>query len=133
MTVSLKAIAQSCLDAAYEGRMTFPDMVGTLIEAGFESYRVDYLSHVATYYHTDGDCVELPTLRDDATVATDFDIPAIQAAIREAQQQIEGYTYKSFCAKMIAAGCASYIVSFTGRRVLYIGRTAETHTEHFPQ
>ena len=33
---------------------------------------------------------------------------------------------------MKAAGCAGYIVSFLGRRVLYIGRTAETHVELFP-
>lgn len=32
-----------------------------------------------------------------------------------------------------ALGCAGYIVSFIGRRVLHFGRTAETHVEHFPQ
>lgn len=31
-----------------------------------------------------------------------------------------------------SAGCAGYIVSFIGRRVLHLGRTAETHIEHFP-
>jgi hypothetical protein len=31
------------------------------------------------------------------------------------------------------AGCAGYIVSFSGRRVVYVGRTAEVHTEYFPQ
>jgi hypothetical protein len=33
----------------------------------------------------------------------------------------------------MAAGCAGYIVSFLGRRVVYFGRTAETHVEHFPK
>jgi len=32
----------------------------------------------------------------------------------------------------MAAGRARYIVSFSGRRALYIGRTTETHVEHFP-
>ncbi|WP_293780352.1 hypothetical protein [Sphingosinicella sp.] len=32
----------------------------------------------------------------------------------------------------LAAGCAGYIVSFSGRRALYIGRTAEIHVEPFP-
>ena len=32
----------------------------------------------------------------------------------------------------MAAGCAGYLVSFPGRRVLYWGRTAHTHVEMFP-
>jgi len=32
-----------------------------------------------------------------------------------------------------AAGCAGYLVSFLGRRVLYFGRSAGTHVEHFPK
>ena len=56
----------------------------------------------------------------------------IQAAIREAQAGGAGYTYEGFCKKVKAAGCAGYIVSFSGRRALYFGRTAETHVEFFP-
>jgi hypothetical protein len=33
----------------------------------------------------------------------------------------------------MAAGCAGYIVSFTGRRAVYFGRNAEIHVECFPQ
>lgn len=54
------------------------------------------------------------------------------AAIREAQSLVPGYTYRGFCAKARAAGCAGYIVSFLGRRAVYFGRTAETLTEPFP-
>jgi len=35
-------------------------------------------------------------------------------------------------AQVKAAGCAGYLVSFLGRRVVYYGRSAETHVEHFP-
>jgi len=62
-----------------------------------------------------------------APVAEAFNTAAIQAAIREAQQLASGYTYTSFCRKVTDAGCAGYIVSFTGRRAVYFGRTAETH------
>ncbi len=48
------------------------------------------------------------------------------------QLLVPGYTYKGFCRKVAAAGCAGYIVSFSGRRALDIGRTAETHVELFP-
>lgn len=66
-------------------------------------------------------------------MAQAFDAAAVQAAVKEAQTQAEGYTYKGFCDKAAQAGCAGYIVSFPGRRVLYFSRTAETHVEHFPQ
>lgn len=127
-----KAIARSCLEGAESNAMTFPQIVGTLMEAGFESYAIDFRRTTATYYQADGESVELPTDRVHAAVAPTFDVALIQAAIREAQQLVPGYTYKGFCEKAVSAGCASYIVSFSGRRALYIGRTAETHVEHFP-
>ena len=49
------------------------------------------------------------------------------------KQLVPGYTDAGFCAKVMAAGCAGYIVSFSGRRAVYFGRTAETHVEYFPQ
>ncbi len=112
--------------------MTFPQIVGTLMQEGFESYAIDLRRATATYYLPDGDSVELPAHRIDVPVASTFDAPSVQTAIREAQQLVPGYTYKGFCRKVAVAGCAGYIVSFSGRRALYIGRTAETHVEHFP-
>lgn len=32
----------------------------------------------------------------------------------------------------MAAGCACDVVSFSERRAVYLGRTAELHVEHFP-
>jgi uncharacterized protein YbcV (DUF1398 family) len=129
----LKQIAKACLDGAEENSMAFPEIVGTLMEAGFEGYAVDFRKAVATYYLPDGECVDLPTHKIDVAVAAAFDLDAIRAAIRDAQQQAAGYTYKGFCKRVAQAGCAGYVVSFSGRRALYIGRTAETHVEHFPQ
>ncbi len=128
-----EAVAKQCLEGAEANTMSFPEIVGTLIENGFESYRVDYMRHTATYYLTDGDSVELPTQRHALSIGKAFDVAAVQAAIKEAQQQVEGYTYHGFCDKVMAAGCAGYIVSFLGKRALYFGRTAETHVEYFPQ
>jgi uncharacterized protein YbcV (DUF1398 family) len=56
----------------------------------------------------------------------------IKVALREAQALVPGYSYQGFCDKVVAAGCAGYLVSIVGRRVLYYGRTGETHTEYFP-
>lgn len=129
----LTTIAADCLDGAETGSRTFPEIVATLMQAGFEGYAVDFRRATATYYRLDGDSVALPAPRHADSIADAFDVPALQAAIREAQQLVPGYTYGGFCAKAMAAGCVGYVVSFPGRRAVYSGRTAETHVEHFPQ
>ncbi|CAH1670541.1 DUF1398 domain-containing protein [Chelatococcus asaccharovorans] len=127
-----KEAARACLEGAETNRMTFPEIVGALMEAGFEGYAIDFRRATATYYLAEGESLELPAHGVDAAVAPTFDSARLQLAIREAQQLVPGYTYKGFCEKAVAAGCAGYIVSFSGRRALYFGRTAETHVEHFP-
>jgi uncharacterized protein YbcV (DUF1398 family) len=113
--------------------MTFPQIVGTLMQEGFESYSIDFRRSKAIYYRPDGDSVELPTHRLNVPIAESFDTAPIQAAIREAQQLVQGYTYEGFCRKVMDAGCVGYTVSFSGRRAVYYGRTAEVHVEQFPQ
>ena len=127
-----KSVAKTCLEGAEGNTMTFPQIVNTLMQEGFEGYLIDFRREVAIFYMPDGDSVELPTHRIGVPVAPAFDSALIQAAIKEAQQLVPGYTYKGFCRKAASAGCAGYIVSFSGRRALYFGRTAETHVEHFP-
>lgn len=133
MNDEMIAVARACVDASERGTLNFPEIVGRLIAAGFESYAIDFRRARATYTTADGDSVDITTHKVDTPVAATFDAIAIQAAIREAQQLVAGYTYPGFCSKVAAAGCAGYIVSFSGRRALYIGRTAEVHVEHFPQ
>ena len=128
-----KSVAESCLKGAEGDTMTFPQIVGTLMQEGFESYAIDFRRAVATYCLPDGDSVELPMHKIDGPIAPAFDAAPIQAAIKDAQQLMSGYTYKGFCKRVASAGCAGYVVSFSGRRALYIGRTGETHTEHFPK
>jgi uncharacterized protein YbcV (DUF1398 family) len=132
MDAQRKIIAQQCKDGAENDTMTFPQIVGRLMEAGFESYAVDFRRRTAIYYTPDGDSVDYPIYEVEVPVAAAFDQKAIQAAIREAQALVAGYTYRGFCAKAMAAGCAGYMVSFSGKRAVYFGRTAETHVEYFP-
>ena len=128
----LTSVAKTCLDGAEGNTLTFPQIVGTLMREGFEGYMIDFRRAVATYYLLDGDSIELPTHRVGVPVAPAFDAAPIQAAIKDAQRLVPGYTYRGFCRTVASAGCAGYIVSFSGRRALYFGRTAETHVEHFP-
>lgn len=125
-------VARACLLGAEQDTMAFPQIVATLIEAGFESYLIDFRRDRAIYYRPDGSPVEFETHRDANSVAASLNAEALKAAIAEAQALAPGYTYCGFCAKAKRAGCAGYLVSFSGRRALYFGRTAETHIEHFP-
>lgn len=133
METRLSNVAQTCLDGAESNTMTFPHIVGMLMQEGFESYAMDFRRRSATYYLPDGDSVVLPTHQSRAPVASALDVEAVRAAISEAQRLVPGYTYAGFCEKIMAAGCAGYIVSFSGFRAVYFGRTAETHVEHFPK
>lgn len=133
MDASLIAIAERCLRSAEDDSMTFPESVATLLKAGFEGYAVDFRRSTTTYYRPEGDSVVLSTHGAEESVAAAFDVEPIKAAIREAQNLAPGYNYRDFCRKIVAAGCAGYMVSFSGRRALYYGRTAEIHVEHFPK
>lgn len=113
--------------------MDFPDIVGTLKQAGFEGYLVDYRSNTTTYVLSDGDSVVLANRTSDGAVAAAFDQAGVAGQVKWAQACPPDYHYLAFSKNVKAMGCAGYIVSFLGRRVLYYGRTAESHVEHFPQ
>jgi uncharacterized protein YbcV (DUF1398 family) len=131
MKTNWQGIARTTLECSASGEMTFPESVRMLTEAGFDGYTVDFRRSTRTYYMPDGAAIELETERT-APVAERFDDAAVKEALREAQALVPGYTYNGFCAKVTAAGCAGYLVSLLGKRVLYYGRTGETHTEYFP-
>lgn len=127
------SIAENCLNAAYDKKMTFPEIISTLSDSGFEGYIVDYRCNTTTYFLPDGNNIVLNNRPSEGTVAAQFDQTGIVAQIKWAQTNPPEYSYVAFCKNVKKYGCAGYIVSFSGRRVLYFGRTAETHTEHFPQ
>ena len=127
------AIAQDCLRAAHDGSLAFPEIVGKLIAAGFEGYTVDYRRNSQTFYLPDGESADLDMPPSPGAVAAVFDMAAVARLVRWAQANGPDYGYEGFCEKVKAAGCAGYLVSFLGRRVVYFGRSAETHVEHFPR
>lgn len=126
------AIATTCLHAAHDGSLNFPEIVSRLIAAGFEGYAVDYRRNIQVFYLPDGDSHAVEMVQTPGRVATDFKAAEIERLIRWAQAGAADYSYSAFGEKAKSAGCAGYLVSFLGRRVVYFGRTAETHVEHFP-
>lgn len=127
------AIAKTCLKAVHDASLSFPELVGKLVDAGFEGYAVDFRRSAQIFYLPDGDSVELARPHAAGPVAAVFDGARVEALVRWAQSDGLDYSYVAFCDKVTAAGCAGYLVSFLGRRVVYFGRTAETHAELFPQ
>lgn len=127
------SIAETCLNAAHNGSLSFPEIIGKLIDAGFEGYTVDYRRNSQTYYLPDGDSVTMDMQPSASNVAAAFDATEIERLVRWAQANPADYSYVAFGEKAKDAGCAGYLVSFLGRRVVYFGRTAETHVEYFPK
>lgn len=113
--------------------MDFPGIVAALQDAGFESYLVDYRRDAWIFYRPDGDSLVLETPATEGGVASEFGAANIAAQVRAAQENAASYSYQGFSSAVKRAGCCGYMVSFPGRRVVYFGRTGETHTEHFPR
>lgn len=126
-----KDIARTAARGAATGDMDFGQIVGLLLRSGFDGYLVDFRTGTKTFYLPDGRSCQVG-FETAGPVAEPFQGDLVREAIREAQTKAPGYTYKGFCAKAADAGCAGYLVSFPGKRVLYFGRTGETHVEHFP-
>lgn len=130
MCANTRAVAEACSRAAEDGSLNFPQILGKLSAAGIEGYFVDYRRAVKTYYLPEGKSVEVADGHPHGAVAAMFDAAKVAAAVGQSQRG--EHSYREFCDKLIAAGCAGYIVSILGRRVVYFGRTAEMHVEHFP-
>lgn len=79
------SISKNCLDAAHDGTLSFPDVAGALIAAGFEGYHVDYRCRRQTFFLPDGDCVDMPIDSGAVAVSAHFDAAAIEKLVRWAQ------------------------------------------------
>jgi len=110
-------------------RVTFPEVVKKLIDAGVERYHTDLVCSTKTYYMPDGAFETLPCHVVKAA-ASEFDAKGVEAAIRAIQAQT--IKYREFCDRIAASGCVGYFVSFAGRRAAYYGRTGDTYVEWFP-
>lgn len=126
------AIAKTCLDSAHYGSLSFPEIIGKLMAAGFEGYAVDYRGNSQAFHLPDGESMVLEMPPSAGSISPVFDAAKVEALVRWAQANAPDYSYSAFSEQVKAAGCAGYLVSFLGRRVVYFGRTAETHVEHFP-
>ncbi len=126
-----KQVIHELAIATQQGKMTFPEVVKGLLEAGVESYLVDFATKQNTHYLTDGSTHTVPMILNPDLIAADFDSAALVAAIRGAQA--DTVRYPEFVKRSTAAGVIGYWAFLTGKRVIYFGRKGEQHIEEFPK
>jgi uncharacterized protein YbcV (DUF1398 family) len=130
MLFDVRAVVEACTRESEDNSLRFRRQLVKLATVSVEAYHADLRRSVRTYYLYDGATIDVACERIDSFVVRSFDQAQVQSAIREIQAG--GCTYKQFCAQLMAAGCAGYLVSLIGRRVLYFGRSAETYLELIP-
>lgn len=124
-------IIRNASQATLEGTMSFPEVVGRLVSAGVEFYHVDYVSLCRTFHSGNGDAVVIPIPYEGLPpVAPDFDAAALRADILDSQRH--GQTYRDFTRRAMSAGVQGYFAFLRGKRVTYLGRQGDQHTEWFP-
>lgn len=115
-----------------DGTMSFPEVVGQLLDAGVEYYHVDYLGMRKTFYSANGNAVVTPINYEGLPpVAAEFDTAALQADILDSQRNNQ--PYRNFTRRAMEAGTQGYYAFLRGKRVTYFGRQGDQHTEWFPQ
>jgi uncharacterized protein YbcV (DUF1398 family) len=121
---------RATFEASNQGLLHFGQVIGQLVDAGVESYHVDYRSGRTSYYLPDGGTADFSFERPQHGIADAFDGNALRAAILGAQQG--RVMYPEFKPLSQRAGCVAYTVWIAGRHVAYVGRRGESHIERFP-
>lgn len=126
-----KPIILQTAHGSLAGTISFPEAVRALLSAGVEYYQVDYVRQRKTFYSGDGDAISTPIdLSGLPAVSADFDAAALRANILDSQQH--GQKFRDFSRRAMQNGVHAYYAFLRGRRVTYLGRTGDQHTEWFP-
>lgn len=123
-------VIQEVTEGSKAGFLTFPQVVGKLMQAGFESYQVDLIRRENRFYLPNGETHVIPVKLDYNTPAQPFSASSVLRSIRAIQAGQSNY--QKFMCEIAEAGCVSYTVYLTGKQVIYFGRNGDHHIELFP-
>ncbi|MGO8798279.1 MAG: DUF1398 domain-containing protein [Roseiarcus sp.] len=129
MDSHIKEVVREMTEASDQERITFPEVVKALMQAGVERYHTDLVCSNKTYYLPDGG-FETLACHPTSAPAQSFSAAGVEAAVRAIQAQ--AIHYREFCERIAAAGCVGYFVTLVGRRAIYYGRNGDSHIEWFP-
>ncbi len=130
MQADVVKLMQECTEASDQERISFPEVVLKLMQAGVERYHADLSRAEKIYYLPSGESHRVPAAPMQATPAPAFAADRVAAAVRAIQQR--KIQYREFCERIAQAGCVGYMVSMVGRRAVYYGRTGDSYVEPFP-
>ena len=130
MDAAVRHVVRECSRASDEGRESFAAIVNKLIDAGIERYHADLVRSEKTFYLPNGESENVSNEAIGVTPAMSFSASGVEAAVRAIQAG--AIPYKTFCERVLAAGCVGYHVSIAGRRAVYYGRTGDSHVEWIP-
>lgn len=130
MNAQFGCIVEECTAASDKSRMSFPQVIGKLLSAGVERYHADLVRSEKTYFLPGGESRVIPNDDIGRAPAAAFSAASVEAAVKAIQKgEID---YKAFCERVMDAGCVGYHVHVAGQRVVYYGRSGDSHTEYFP-
>jgi uncharacterized protein YbcV (DUF1398 family) len=130
MDPSARDVVVECTRDSDEERVSFPEVVKKLMDAGVERYHADLLRSEKTYYLPNGESEVVANHSVGIVPPQEFSAKGVDAAVRAIQAgEIQ---YKAFCERVAAAGCVGYFVSIAGKRAIYYGRSGDSHVEWFP-
>ena len=130
MNAQFGCVVEECTADSDASRVNFPAVIGKLMSAGVERYHADLVRSEKSYFLPTGESRVIPNERIDRVPAMQFDASGVEATVKAVQKgEID---YKTFCERVMEAGCVGYHVSIAGRRVVYYGRTGDSHIEYFP-
>lgn len=125
-------IIEHGLHATYQGKMSFPEWVKTLVNAGIERYYADLVAQQVTYYATDGAVYTAKLSHPKALMSgITFSEKGVIDALRTVQRG--EIIYPEFLNRAIKAGTVNYTIFLLGKEAHYIGAKGEIYIEKFPQ
>lgn len=124
-------LIQETIELTLQGKITFPEVVGKLVNEGVDTYHVDYIRKENRYYFSNDDTLVEPVSHDFPKASQQFSAEKVKAAIQKVQKG--EINYVEFSKLVLEAGCVYYIAYLKGRQVVYMGREGDSHTELFPK
>jgi uncharacterized protein YbcV (DUF1398 family) len=129
MDAHVKNVVREISKASDEERITFPEVVKSLMEVKIERYHADLVIGRKTYFLATGDFEEVEVDKVGGA-AGEFSAEGVEKVVRAIRRKEIGY--RKFCRLIADAGCVGYFVSLAGRRAIYYGRAGDEHVEWFP-
>lgn len=98
MRMEIVDVVRECTEGSDQERITFPEVVMKLMQAGVERYHADLLRSEKIYYLPSGESHLVPAHAIEATPPNDFVAAGVEAAVRAIQQN--KIAYREFCERI---------------------------------